>query len=71
MDRIFTISGDTCDYKISLGDNDKCAIYKLSDMLDSVINTFMSYCGMEIEEVVENIKIDCGFDNEDIRIVEK
>jgi len=69
MERKYLLIGDDCNYEIPLGTNETMIINTLEEILDSVVDTFKSYYGMDAEELIENIKNDCGYKDEDIKEV--
>lgn len=62
----YLLIGDIVDYEINLGTDDKLVIMQLESMLDSVIDTYKSY-GLDVEELIDNLKSDCSFDDDDIK----
>ena len=64
----YLLIGDIVDYEINLGTDDKLVIMQLESMLDSVIDTYKSY-GLDVEELIDNLKNDCSFDDDEIKEV--
>lgn len=64
----YLLIGDIVDYEINLGTDDKLVIMQLESMLDSVIDTYKSY-GLDVEELIDNLKSDCSFDDDEIKEV--
>ena len=62
----YLLLGDEKNYEISLGTDDRLVIMQLEQMLDSVIDTYKSY-GLDVEELIDNIKTDCALRDDEIQ----
>lgn len=64
----YLLIGDNTNYEVNLGTDDRLVIMQLESMLDSVIDTYKSY-GLDVEELIDNIKSDCGLNDDEIEEV--
>ena len=65
----YLLIGDNYDYEIFLGNHDNLAILQLEAIIDSVVDSYKMY-GLDVEELIENIKRDAGFTDEEIKVIE-